>query len=267
MIIVRILGDLGTQMFQYAYAKALQQKGYQVKIDISKLKKQKLHKECQLNQFKIDLETTTPLDNFLSSIRLQASLKEKSLLFDKKFLELPPKKYVIGNFQTEKYFKTIRAILRKQFVVKKELSNSTINYLKEITIQKNACALHIERTSSMATEKVNETLSASNLRYYQAAIKLIQHKFSDHHFFIFSNDISWAKKNLNIENKTFIEHAVIPHENMHLISLCEHNITANSNFSWWGAWLNQHKNKTVITSKTWMDGTENEFICPNWIQV
>ncbi|MGK0412510.1 MAG: hypothetical protein ACJA1B_000707 [Polaribacter sp.] len=267
MIIVRILGDLGAQMFQYAYAQALQQKGYQVKIDITQLKKQKLHKEFQLNQFKIDLETSTPLTNFLCKIGLQASLKEKKLLFDKKLLELPPKKYVIGNFQTEKYFKTISAILQKQFVVKKELSNSTINYLKEITIQKNACSLQIERTNSVVNEKGNEAQEACNLRYYKAAIKLIQHKFSDHHFFIFSNDISWAKKNLNIENKTFIEHAVIPHEDLHLISLCEHNITANSSFSWWGAWLNQHKNKTVITSKTWMGGVENELICPNWIQV
>jgi hypothetical protein len=267
MIIVRILGDLGAQMFQYAYAKALQQKGFQVKIEITQFKKQEVYEECQLNQFKIDLETTSKLESFLCSIGLQRTTKEKSLLFDKKLLEIHGRKYVIGNFQTEKYFETIRAILQKQFVVKKELSNSTINYLKEITIQKNACSLQIDRTNSIAHKNEDGFQEPCNLRYYKAAIKLIQNKFTDHHFFIFSNDISWAKKNLIIENKTFIEHPVTCHENIHLMSLCKHNITAHNSLSWWGAWLNQHKNKVVITPKKWIETAKNELHCANWIPI
>jgi hypothetical protein len=267
MIIVRIVGGLGNQMFQYAYAKALQQKGYQVKIDITKFKKYKLHGGYQLDQFKIDLETSKPIANVLCRLGFRRSVKEKSLLFDKKFLEVPQKEYIKGYFQTEKYFASITPILRKQFIVKKELCSTTLRYLKEITIQKNACSLHIRRGDYISDEKANSVHGTCDLQYYKKAIKLIRNEFKDAHFFIFSDDISWARKNLVDKNVTYIEHTVIPHEDMHLMSLCKHNITANSSFSWWGAWLNQHKNKTVIAPKNWFVNRENEVACANWIQL
>ncbi|TXD52979.1 MULTISPECIES: alpha-1,2-fucosyltransferase [unclassified Polaribacter] len=267
MIIVRIVGGLGNQMFQYAYAKALQQKGYDVKIDLTKFKNYKLHGGYQLNQLKIDLETTTPIANILCKIGFRKSVKEKSLLFDQKFLEVPQREYIKGYFQTEKYFASIRTVLLKQFVLKKELSNTTLHYLKEITIQKNACSLHIRRGDYITDEKANSVHGICDLKYYKGAIKLIQDKFRDSHFFIFSDDISWAQKNLIVKNTTYIAHNVIPHEDMHLMSLCKHNITANSSFSWWGAWLNQHEDKTVIAPKKWFVRKENEVACANWIQL
>lgn len=267
MIIVKIIGGLGNQMFQYAYAKTLQQKGYQVKIDITNLKNHKPPRSFQLNQFKIDLENSKPLSNFLTRLGFRRSLREKSLLFDKKFLEVPQREYIQGYFQTEKYFTNNRALLLKQFVVKKELSNSTINYLKEITIQKNACSLHIRKSDCSTEEQANGARETYDLTYYNEAIKLILDKFSESHFFIFSDDISWAKKNLKLSNSTHIEHTVIPHEDLHLMSLCKHNITANSSFSWWGAWLNQHQNKTVIAPKKWFTNKENELACAHWIQL
>ena len=267
MIIVRIIGGLGNQMFQYAYAKTLQQKGYQVKIDITKLKDHKPHRSFQLNQFKIDLEHSKPLSNFLTRLGFRRSLREKSLLFDKKLLEVPQREYIQGSFQTEKYFTNNRALLLKQFVAKKELSNSTINYLKGITVQKNACSLHINKSDCKTDEKANSLCKTYDLSYYNEAVKLILGKFSESHFFIFSDDISWAKKNLKLSNSTYVEHTVIPHENLHLMSLCNHNITANSSFSWWGAWLNQHQNKTVIAPKKWYINRENEVVCTHWIQL
>jgi hypothetical protein len=267
MIIVRIVGGLGNQMFQYAYAKALQQKGYQVKIDITKFKKYKLHGGYQLDKFKIDLETSTPLSNFFSRLGFSRSTKEKSLLFNEKLLKLPKNGYVKGYFQTEKYFKDIREVLLKQFVFKNELSSSTLSYLKEITIENNACSLHIRRGDYISDKKANDVHGTCDLDYYKEAIKLIRGQFNDCRLFIFSDDISWVKKNLKTKNATYIDHKVIPHEDMHLMSLCKHNITANSSFSWWGAWLNQHKEKTVISPKTWFVSKENEVACENWIQL
>ena len=98
-------------------------------------------------------------------------------------------------------------------------------------------------------------------------LKLIEKKFADTKFFVFSDDISWSKTNLNLKNATFIEYKSIPHEDIFLMSLCKHNITANSSFSWWGAWLNQNNNKTVISPKKWFINKENEVAVTNWIQL
>lgn len=267
MIIVRIVGGLGNQMFQYAYAKALEQRGYAVKIDISKFKKYKLHGGYHLDKFKIDLEIATPLSVFLSKLGLKKSFKERSLLFNTKFLNLPKKGYVKGYFQTEKYFADCRSVLLNQFTFKEKLSDSTINYLKEITIAKNACSLHIRRGDYISDKKANSVHGTCDLEYYKSAIKHIKSKFKDAHFFIFSDDISWSKKNLKINNATYINHQTLPHEDIHLMSLCKHNITANSSFSWWGAWLNQQKNKIVIAPKQWFVNKENEVACKSWIQL
>jgi hypothetical protein len=267
MIIVRIVGGLGNQMFQYAYAKSLQQKGYQVEIDISKFKKYKLHGGYHLDEYNIDLETSSSFSNFITRLGFRRSAKEKSLLFDEKFLNLPKNEYVKGYFQTEKYFKEIRKILLEQFQIKNALSNSTITYKKEIEKHKNSCSIHIRRGDFISDKKANKVHGTCSLDYYQKGIDFLNSQFKEVHFFVFSDDILWAKKNLKIENVTFINHKTIPHEDLLLMSLCRFNITANSSFSWWGAWLNQHKSKVVIAPKQWFVNKENEVACNNWIQL
>ena len=129
MIIVRIVGGLGNQMFQYAYAKALEKKGFKVKIDISKFKTYKLHGGYQLDKYLIDLKTSSYFDNLRSKLQLKKNVKEKSLLFDEKLIQLEGNEYVKGYFQTENYFLDIRSILLAQFVLKTPLSTkSQIGY-------------------------------------------------------------------------------------------------------------------------------------------
>ena len=267
MIVVRILGGLGNQLFQYAYAKSLASKGYKVKIDITAFKNYKLHGGYQLHEFKIDLPEASKWESFIAKYGFTIPLKEKSLLFQERFLKPKKNAYIKGYFQTEKYFNEIRPILLKQFVVKKQLASSTIQYLEEITIKKNTCAIHIRRGDYILDEKANKVHGICDLNYYKEAIKLIREKCGDVHFFVFSDDINWVKKNLKIKNAVYIDHQVIPHEDLHLMSLCKHNITANSSFSWWAAWLNQHKNKIVIAPKNWFVSKENEVACNNWIKL
>ena len=267
MIIVRIVGGLGNQMFQYAYAKSLQQKGFDVQIDISKFKTYKLHGGYHLDTYKIDLKKAGFFDTFLSLIKLKKNVKEKSLLFDDQLFHLSGNEFVKGYFQTEKYFSSIREILLKQFTIKTAVSDSTKEYSKEIHQHKNSCSLHIRRGDYITDKKANSVHGTCDLNYYAAAIKLINEKFENTHFFVFSDDIAWTKENLQLENATYIDHKTIPHEDMFLMSLCKHNITANSSFSWWGAWLNQHKDKTVIAPKKWFVSQKNEVASKNWIQL
>jgi hypothetical protein len=127
--------------------------------------------------------------------------------------------------------------------------------------------LHIRRGDYISDKKANSVHGTCDLSYYKKATELICAKFNDAHFFVFSDDISWAKENLNINNTTYIDHKTIPHEDIHLMSLCKHNITANSSFSWWGAWLNQYSKKTVIAPKQWFINKENEVACESWIKL
>lgn len=267
MIVVRIIGGLGNQMFQYAYAKSLQQRGYKVKIDISKSKKYKLHGGYHLDKFKIDIENATPIANFQSKLGLSRLVKEKSLLFDEKFLNLTKNKYVKGYFQTEKYFLDIRTILLAQFVIKENISSSAKTYSKQIKAQENACSLHVRRGDYISDSKTNSIHGTCGLHYYFEALKLMNEKCNNTHFYVFSDDLSWAKENIKPENVTYIEQSTIPHEDMLLMSLCKHNIIANSSFSWWGAWLNKNENKTVIAPKTWFLEKENEVACESWIKL
>ncbi|WP_397447063.1 alpha-1,2-fucosyltransferase [Polaribacter sp. R77954] len=267
MIIVRIVGGLGNQMFQYAYAKALEQKGFDVQIDTSKFKTYKLHGGYQLDKYNIDLKVAGIIPTFLSLVKVKENVKEKNLLFNDNLFNLKGNEFVKGYFQTEKYFTNIRDILLNQFVIKEKISDSTIQCAKHIEKHKNTCSIHIRRGDFISDQKANSIHGTCDLKYYQKAIECINTKFKETHFFVFSDDISWTKKNLKIDNATFINHKTIPHEDLYLMSLCKHNITANSSFSWWGAWLNQHKDKTVIAPKKWFIDKKNEVACKNWIQL
>ena len=134
MIIVRILGGLGNQMFQYAYAKALSLDGYKVKLDLSKVKKYKLHGGYQLDKYKIDLNTANPFSILLGKIGLKKSKKEKNLIFDKNLKSLKGNEYIKGYFQTEKYFKKIRNTLLTEFVINQKISSETDKIAKKIKL-------------------------------------------------------------------------------------------------------------------------------------
>jgi len=265
MVVVRILGGLGNQMFQYAYAKSLAEKGYEVQIDISKFKSYKLHGGYHLDKFNIDLETSNNSTAFLSKIGLKKTIKEPNLLFHKDLLKVHNNAFIKGYFQTEQYFGDIREILIDQFKIRKELAKSTLAIKNQIELLKNTCSLHVRRGDYISDKKANKVHGTCDLDYYSSAIEHISKQNSNVHFFVFSDDIAWVKDNLNITNATYIDHNVIPHEDMHLMTLCNHNITANSSFSWWGAWLNQNPDKIVIAPKNWFVDKENEVACKSWI--
>lgn len=267
MIIVRIFGGLGNQMFQYAYAKALSVDGYNVKLDISKFKKYKLHGGYQLDKYKIDLDIASSFSIFLGKIGIKKVKKEKSLLFESELKSLKGNEYVKGYFQTEKYFEKIRDILLAEFVINQKKAEETNIMAQQILSSKNSCSLHIRRGDYITDKKANSVHGTCNLEYYKQAINLINNKYSNVPFFVFSDDISWTKENLKITNAVYIDIKSIPHEDMYLMSLCNHNITANSSFSWWGAWLNKNKNKTIIAPKKWFVNKKNEIACKNWIKI
>ncbi|MDY0365404.1 MAG: alpha-1,2-fucosyltransferase [Arcobacteraceae bacterium] len=286
MLIVNITGGLGNQMFLYAYAKALEQKGYKTKLDISGFETYKLHGGYMLDKYNISLSVANKNEisryykrDLLSKLLRKLGKKNKKVLiddsfvFDKKWLEIEDDRYIIGYFQSEKYIKEIRDTLLQEFSIKEGISSFTKEIEKEILSIQNSCSLHIRRGDYLLQQNIN-IHGFTGLEYYKKAIEMITQNHKDMQFFIFSDDIEWSKENLNIENVTYIDSKEkrIPHEDIYLMSLCRHNIIANSSFSWWGAWLNQNKDKIVIAPKRWfadekLEKQSIDIVCDGWIKL
>lgn len=286
MVIVKIKGGLGNQMFGYAYAKALHQHGYDVKLDTSAYQTYTLHGGYLLDHYQIDLMVAKQneisdfnVHSFLSKIKNKLHIfnpkvvQEKSLQYDIKMLNPLDNKYIDGYFQTEQYFTDIRALILKQFALKTALSNYSKKIENQILQSDVSISLHVRRGDY--TNNTNMQIhGVCNLSYYQDAIKLFYKKFDSINFFIFSDDMNWVRENLNLKDAIYVhsEEKRIPHEDIYLMSLCKHNIIANSSFSWWGAWLNKNDNKIVLAPIKWfadqkLRNEASDIIPTTWIKL
>lgn len=265
MVIVKILGGLGNQMFQYAFASSLKEKGYNVKLDLLGFKNYNLHGGYQLGHFNINIEIATEeevnciknkskLQKLLRkmSFKNKYILKEKTFFFNEEFLNICDDTYIEGYFQTEKYFKSIDNEVKKTFIFSNALSTYGTSINKQIISASSSCSIHIRRGDYLDSSNKN-IFAICDIDYYNRAISMINDRFPNTTYFIFSNDIQWAKKNLKLNEAIYInnDQVRLPHEDLYLMSLCKNNIIANSSFSWWGSWLNINQSKNVIAPKDW----------------
>jgi len=136
---------------------------------------------------------------------------------------------------------------------------------------KNSVAIHVRRGDYISNPIVNQQFGICSAEYYENAIRDILLKVEMPEFFVFSDDISWCKDNLNVKdiNIQYIT-GFKDYEDLILISQCKHQIISNSTFGWWGAWLNQNPFKIVIAPKIWyIDPTlDTSMLIPTeWIRL
>jgi hypothetical protein len=177
-----------------------------------------------------------------------------------------------GYWQAPKYFESIESELRSTFRFKRPLEGEAAQIAEDIK-KNNAVSLHVRR-SDYVTPKYQSTYGTTGLPYYDAAVKYIADHVKDPKFYIFSDDIAWCKENLKlafpVEYMERSSEGFKASAHLELMSLCKHNIIANSTFSWWGAWLNANPDKIVVTPKQWRvgEGSEKDEIVPEkWIKV
>jgi Glycosyl transferase family 11. len=281
MIIVKLIGGLGNQLFQYAAAYSLSRVHQtNLKIDITAFKDYKL-RSPELEKFNLDLQYATSneinnlktrgfidkLINFISSEKRKKEYKEKFFHFDNKFFQLGSNVYLSGYFQSEKYFYNVKEELRNK------LNLSLLNYRVSNTIlndinSNNSIAIHV-RISDYAKPENNEYHGILSSVYYKAAIQYLQNKFPHSKYYVFSDDLE--KANQLFENINIIKYQLIETGNsltdFYLMSQCKHNIIANSSFSWWAAWLNPNPDKMVIAPKNWFNkGPQDtqDLFPPSW---
>ncbi len=289
MIISCIYGGLGNQMFQYAVGRAVALKTQQqLKLDISSFKNYTFRK-YELGCFQIEEKFATPEEVsllkygnklyrkmnkvfFKSKKQIKTYYKEKYYNFDSAVIRIKNSIYLFGYWQSEKYFIDFKSEILNDFSLKNPPTVET-KEMKDIIDTKNSVSMHVRRGDYITSSVTNAYHGTCDLFYYQKAIEIIESRIQNIHYFIFSDDLEWVKKNMNfIKNKTFVElpKSTPDYEEMFLMSKCKHNIIANSSFSWWGAWLNQNKDKIVIAPNQWFRDISintKDLIPSSWIRI
>lgn len=279
MIVIRLNGGLGNQMFQYATARALSlSRNVDLILDLSEFNKYKL-RDFELDKYNLEAKINKR-EYFLRLICLKLKLykvikpywMETNIAYDKTIKNLGRNAYLEGYFQSELYFRNIRNILLKDFVIKEDISEYAKSIKENISEKKISISIHLRRGDYVFDKVTSNIHGVCSLEYYKQAMSLINKKFRKINYFIFSDDITWVKYNLELQNATYVEHCNTPHEDMYLMSLCDHNIIANSSFSWWAAWLNNNHKKIVIAPKNWFKNQKylqysTGIACESWIKI
>ena len=178
--------------------------------------------------------------------------------------------YFKGLWQSWKYFDSIEDEVRKNFEFKRPLSQMNAA-VADAMAQSESVSIHVRRGDRLEKKLWEEQGSICTPDYYNWAIANIRQQLGEEvHFFVFSDDIAWARENLKVDNVTFIDWNKGPDSavDMHLMSLCKHNIIANSSFSWWAAYLNKNPDKIVIAPARWYRSVPTpDILPPYWTQI
>jgi len=279
--IVKFNGGLGNQMFQYAFAKGIEQKtGLKAVFDMSFFEK-RYARPFELTIFGIKPEKITKLTD---KIKIALIWKLRRKLNGKKFMgmkliseenaieyydfDITEETYIEGFFQTEKHFKGID--LGFEFKDKLDKKNKeTADLIKA----SNSISLHIRRGDYVQKKVYQNMFATCSLDYYKRAVDIITKGQTDFKLFIFSDDIQWVKENLNLPYETvYVDNnkGKDSYKDMQLMSLCKHNVIANSSFSWWGAYLNKNPEKIVVAPQKWFNDVsikQTDVIPENWIRI
>ncbi len=265
MIYCRFHGRTGNQMFQYAAARALSLR-HDVDVVLDDRRALARGERSLTRVFDLNLASSTDLPPAQHTHKLQYHLwrafgrspkfyREPKLGFCPEVLSLPDNVYLHGYWQSEKYFSDCAETIRDDFKFP-EAKGKNAELVQQISETKNATSLHLRRGDYVS----NASHVVCAQPYYDRALAALQEKLPEEfQIFVFSDDPVWAANNLQLPGTTVIvDHngEESDYADMHLMSLCQHNIIANSSFSWWGAWLNQNENRNVIAPQTWFGKTK-----------
>jgi hypothetical protein len=260
MIISKLVGGLGNQLFQWACARNLQKiYGHHIryedhieasnrKRDIYKFPNIIFNDEKYINhkfmlQFRLNIKDIFSYEQFIKN----------------GFSDINTVYYLDGYWQGLAYFKDIADELRNEL----QPSVEFIQINKKI-IDEDSLSLHIRRTDYL---QIQDYHPVQSLEYYKDAVELLCHTGT---IYVFSDDIQWCKDNLKFDKMKFVNNEE-PIIDLWFMSLCKKNVIANSTFSWWAAWLNNHPDKKVICPKNWFGPkapySDRDILDNDWIKL
>lgn len=294
MNIIRMTGGLGNQMFQYALYLKLLSMGKEVKFDDYSEYQLENARPIMLWCFDIDYpkasreeinEITDGFMNLKDRVRRKLfgrktlEYREADCNFDPEVLA-KDRAYLTGYFQSESYFKDIRDQVRKAFTfqpvifekLSEEEKREVLSYQKMID-DSLSVSLHVRRGDYLVSREIYGGNCTD--RYYKSAINLMREKYPSAVFFVFSNDEVWVRRWLseNFPKSTnFVPVSGRTEDtgylDMYLMSRCKSHILANSSFGWWGAYLAENRDKTVIAPARWFNNQNcRDIYTPEMIRI
>ena len=289
---VAVFGGLGNQMFQYALAISMDAEGIPTQISVDDfLINRHYHGFELLKAFDVPMPILNKLEaSFVNQFRslfsgtntgfIKSTIakllmnssnvyrEKREFHFDEQVLR-QHNSFLIGTWHSPNYFKNQEQLIREVFNFNKPHDHVNLKLSSEI-VKFNAVAVHVRRGFYHEPTLSRNRMVIDSSDYYYQAIDIICQQVEDPVFYVFSDDIEWAKKNLKGKRFIFIAHntGANSYLDMYLMSLCKHFVIANSAFSWWAAWLSSNDEKIVIVPKPWVKELDCPSIYPsNWLAV
>jgi hypothetical protein len=292
MICVRLEGGLGNQLFQYAAGRALALRHRtELILDTSTLQRHK--RRVTPRQFELDsfvhlgrvatvhesrflpwMHRTAAISHWVSPWRTYV---EKGLSFNDPFASLPDQTYLVGYWQSFRYFADIAQLLMDEFKPVDVLSKASAVVAEQIDTS-TSVALHVRRGDYASLASAANFHGVLPQSYYKSALNHVRERILSPKYFVFSDDPEWCRKNLPLDNTTtFVSHNAGPDawQDLMLMSRCHHHVIANSSFSWWGAWMADQrwgvKRRRVIAPEHWFGGKAYQNLVsrfpPHWVTI
>lgn len=291
-VTVRLQGGMGNQMFQYAAGRCTAERlQAPLVLDLSwfqAVRKQPgvTQRTYALDVFKIQAELQQRLD-WISAAphlvqRVAMSIRHRlgrdnvyrkvPDAFDPEFVRLRAPVTLEGYFQSELYFLPIAHEIRETFRRRGPITADSNGILHQIE-RATSVAVHVRRGDYVTNPAAAGFHGTCDLNYYSAALGHLASELGDFRAFVFTDDPTWARENLNFD----VETTVLPgpgarpdHEDLWLMAACHSFVIANSSFSWWGAWLGEQDGKRVVAPKRWFTdpARESDSLVPtSWIRM
>jgi hypothetical protein len=294
VILAKLRGGLSNQMFQYAAARRLAHNhGTQLLLDVSwfdDIPPGVTPRVFELDALNIratvanadDIIGTSGLRNTAWSqlpIALWRKLRprfrfvaERQFRFDEGVLDLPDGVCLFGYWFSEKYFKDIESLIRSELTVRHPPQGENARLIAQMEAT-SSVSLHVRRGDYVTVPSVNRIHGTCTPEYYAEAVAHVASRVSDPRFFVFSDDIEWARRHLPLRYPTeYVAHnqGAKSYEDVRLMSHCRHHVIANSGFSWWGAWLNPRPDKIVCAPKFWLADLRHDttdVVPESWVKL
>ncbi|MGH2907494.1 MAG: alpha-1,2-fucosyltransferase [Solirubrobacterales bacterium] len=279
----RLFGGLGNQLFQYAAGRAVAERtGTKLRLDACYVEIEP-DRHYELNHFRIRAKvlrepprpvigyTQLDVEQRYAEERYGATIcREWAHEFQDELAAAQPNSFLVGYWQSEKYFAHLREPLRRE-LRPRHLSRPARAAAKRVAASPAAVAVHVRRGDYVEDPVKLRNHGICSPEYYEQAAAIVGEQVDGAEYFVFSDDPDWCRQHISLPGQTHhMSGELAGFEDMHVMSCCRHWIVANSSFSWWAAWLGERPDSVIVAPSKWFDEMERDTrdqVPDRWLKI